>query len=93
MSEFREITQNRNWVDFDQLDGTDLKDGELLEFRMPDGSIHRKPVVLKTFEEEGYDMGHRYDIPHKEACVTFTIHGYEALIRLHSAKATARRVQ
>ncbi len=81
-----------NWCYYDQLDGKNLKDGEKLKVRWPDGQETQENVILKKTSQTVSDMGHPYDVPIHQAYVAVTVHGAECLVRLTADGILCERI-
>lgn len=79
-----------NWCWIDRLDGVDLKNGELLFVKFPDGSAFGVACVVKSRTVDVQDMGHTYGAHESLAYAEIDYHGVKVLVPLVGLEA--RRV-
>lgn len=75
------------WCHIDRLNGTNLRDGEKLRIRWPDGTVEERHIFVKRSSYEGSDMGHPCTIPVSEAFVVLKYHGKEVTVPIAGLEA------
>jgi len=90
VNEFKPVTLLSNWGYWDQLDGTALRDAELIEVQYPDGTIEQGLVEVDRTPITVGDMGSGYRTESCSAFITYDLHG--ARVRLGLRGMMARRV-
>lgn len=88
--EMSKIERYSNWCWIDRLDGVDLKDGEMLFVRFPDGHHEGITCIVKPRKVSVQDMGSKYDAPESLAFFKIEYHGVTTLVPL--VGLDARRV-
>lgn len=83
------ITMRSDWGYFDQLEGVDLVDGELLHIEWPDGSTSEHRIEVTDSGYESVKEGH---IPNKRACIIVEVRGIPARVDLRAARVKAKRI-
>lgn len=78
------------WCWVDRLDGVDLKDGELLFVRFPDGTAKGVTAVVRDRRVRVSEQGGHYDARESLAYCEIDYHGVSALVPLVGLEA--RRV-
>jgi len=79
-----------NWCWIDQLDDGDLKHGELLFVRFPDGHAQGLECIIETQNIRVGEQGGHYDAPSQRAFAEIDYHGVKAKVPLVGLEA--RRV-
>lgn len=79
-----------NWCWIDRLDGVDLKNGELLFVRFPDGHAQGVECIVETKTVRVSEQGGHYDAPSMRAFAEIIYHGVP--VKLPLVGLEARRV-
>lgn len=79
-----------HWAEYDQLEGEDLKDGEQIVIRWPDGYQSLHEVCIKRGTVKIADHGIFVKAPTKIAQIKITIHGYPVMLDIRGM--SVRRV-
>lgn len=82
-----EVVEYSNWCNIDQLHGTTLSAGELLEIEWPDKTTEYTSVVTEESSYQISDMGTPYQVPVCKAYGVLKYHGAEIRVRLLGLRA------
>lgn len=71
-----------DWCYLDSLDGTPLREGDVLDVTWKDGTTSRETISVEESTYEVNDMGHPFACPVSKAFATTLLHGGVAKARL-----------
>lgn len=72
-----------------QADALDLKDGQLVRVRFPDGSTATKAICTRSYSTTVGDMGHVYPVSYDLPGVEVHVHGIEVWLPLDELELEA----
>lgn len=84
------VRSNWNWVD--QLDGTDLADGEQLQVLWPSGRETQETVRLVQGRTDVSDHGHIYRAQDDRGYIDVMLYGLKIEVPLRGSTLKAKRV-
>jgi len=80
--DLRAIERYSNWCSIDRLDGVDLRDGEELLVKWPNGQHEVIVIKVRTGSFQVSDHGHSYDAHESLACFVTDYCGVRAEVPL-----------
>lgn len=86
-SRMKIVERVQDWCSYDQLDGTKLVDGEILNVRFKDGTTEVCEILIEEWEEDISDHGHENSYVQSQAYAVKKFRGTKIKIALAGLRA------